>query len=183
MVDTPHGVTEGEPGYLEKLSALEDAVPALAETLQVATSIISEIATAFTENIPATTAAKSAREKVVIADRISQKVDNLATRLAIAAGDITQNVNRLEPGISVLRRQLETSDDETERNEVSAALVSLCDAALGSIPATSVFRTSLRGEHATVRMRVVNERVAHALDAIVEAAERIGGWKKYFDPA
>lgn len=169
--------TEDEPGFLEKIAELEDAVPGLAQSLSLSSSILNGITETFTEGARETSNVSSAKQKLLIADKVSEKLEALATRLAIASSDVTSDVDRFETGYGALRKQW-SPDGAEEQAEFQQAIVMLSEAAISSIPGASTFRSTLRStEHATKRMKLVYEHIAQSLDAIIAAATRVGRWK------
>lgn len=55
---------DGEPGFLEKITELEEAMPSLTQSLQLATSILTGITETFEEGMHETVAALSAKDKL-----------------------------------------------------------------------------------------------------------------------
>jgi hypothetical protein len=171
-------LTEEEPGFLERLSELEDAVPSLTQTLQLAASILNGITEVFQDGTTESMLATNAKEKLVVADRICEKLETFATRLSIAASDITSDVDRFGTGLEVLKNQWGNTEANA-RADFDQAIISLSDAALSSIPGAQGFRDVLRSnEYATRRMKLVYERIAQSVQSIIEASERIGRWKQ-----
>lgn len=168
---------EDEPGFLEKIAELEEAMPSLLQGLNLATSIMAEIAGAFEVGSKEARSAHTASDKVRVANRVAQKLGVLAPRLSVAAAGVTTDVDRFERGFETLINLLPNGDGAARR-EFEGAIATLSAAALESIPSAEGFRDHLlSSDYATAQTRNVYRRIAQSLGSFIDASSRVARWK------
>lgn len=178
------GHVEDPPGFLELLAEMEDGIPALIQTMTAATAIMEDISTVYSEataNIhEADTRGGGAAARLLIVNRTATKLDEQASRLEVVAGDYERTVQRIEPGLTFLARELTTHSAQlAEAPDFPSAVRGLSTAAKGTINGALTMRqNSLDMGKASRSLKQVGYRLSASFSMMAAVSNRVAQWQK-----
>lgn len=175
------------PGFLEKLADIEEGTQALGKALTTATAISEEVSNIFSEGAAKLSKLDASHgasaTKLAIANRVATLLENPAIRLKVAAGEYSQSVDRIEPGISYLLDRLANEPEQlAESSDFPSQILMLINAAATSINGTMTFKKNIDGMgDATRSLRKVAKTLSLALQLLADTSNRIAQWRTLID--
>jgi len=172
-----------ESGFLEKLADTEDGMQSLLVALGNSAAISQEISrlmretTAHVNNLEANGRYSSA--KLAAANRLASLLDDPASRLEVSAGDYSQSIQRMEPGIVyILERLAQDSGEMASAPEFPSQIHTLVKAAEESVEITIGFKQSMESMGEAARsLRTVGRRIGTSLQSIANSSKRVASWR------
>lgn len=178
---------DDEPGFLEKLADTEEGIVALGQALSTATSIVGEVSRVFTDGAAKINGLSQSHgasaAKLAIANRVAALLEDPAARLRIAAGEYSQSIDRIEPGLAYLLGRLADEPEQlAEAKEFPAQMRGLVDNAETSAEGTLAFKKMVDSlGDATRSMRQVTRKVSAPLQSFVDSSLRVAAWRVMLD--
>lgn len=169
----PIQAPDDEPGYLEKLVAMRQAIDASSLNLHSIAKVIQEIA-ALTERSSIRETATAA-ERLKIVDALAAKLAEPASRLEIALGEYRQSIERMDPGVRyALTHSSDGSSTESFREKVQEVMLAVDE----NMPAIEGYRRALleKGEAARSLRRAFG-RIAISLEQLLVIRRIFDDWK------
>jgi hypothetical protein len=172
-----------ELGFLEQMAEMSEAMDSASATLESITTIFNEIgrlAEAGASELTAINASGGpASARVAVANRVATALDDPATKLAVLAGDYSNSVARMDPGITYALRTSQESDADVFREKVRETV----QTSEGSLAAVERLRNeALAAGEATRALRKVNRRIANSLNQILGTRVIFEKWKELLPP-
>ncbi|HYK02303.1 MAG TPA: hypothetical protein VE974_11140 [Thermoanaerobaculia bacterium] len=156
-----------EPGFLEKLAEMSDAMDSLSLNLDSLTAVMHEINGAVNEStsqineINAAGANPSARLSVT--NRLAQKLEEPASRLEVLVGDYRQTVSRMHPGMMYALAEAKARSDDASSEAFRQQVREFIAVTDSTWPILQSFRdVLLTAGEAARSLRRVNRRITSA---------------------
>jgi hypothetical protein len=175
-------VEDDSPGFLELLAEMEGGIQSLTQTMGAATNIIEEITSIYNGAVAnvreANARGDGAGARLAIADHTAKQLEEQAARLEIVAGEYSQTVDRIDPGMRyMLGRLIDEPDQLIELPDLPDQVRSLCVAADSSVPVTlSMAENALESGKASRSLRRACNRLAPAFKRFSETSTRVSSW-------
>lgn len=175
------------PGFLEKLADTEEGIITLGQALTTTTSIVEEVSRVFTDGAAKINGLSQSHgasaAKLAIANRVAALLEDPSARLKICAGEYTQSIDRIEPGLTYLLDRLALEPDQlADAGDFPSSMRLLVDAAGYSIEGTLAFKGIVDGiGDATRSMRQVSRRISATLQSITDSSRRVSSWRVLLD--
>jgi hypothetical protein len=175
---------EESPGFLELLAEMEDGNQSLIQTMAAATSIAEDISKVYVEATASVHEADAhcggASARLLIANRTADKLDEQASRMEVVAGDYERTVQRIEPGLTFLAKELTANPAQlAEAPGFPAAVRGLSDAARGAIDGAFTMRqNALEMGKASRSLKRVGYRLSASFGKIAAVSSQLAEWRK-----
>lgn len=184
---TPAAQDDEEPGFLEKLADMLEGMQSLTKIAETVAAITTEIgqfareAGEHNERINKLGGAPGA--KLEITNKLARKLDDPATRLEVLVGEYSQSIERTNPGVvHVLRQIRENPQAREEAGDFPQHIMSLILAIEETSPQLEGFRMSLlQSGEATRELRKVNRRIAASVQMMLDANDRMREWRRLLE--
>lgn len=175
---------EDPPGFLEILADMEDGTQSLTQTMQSATFITQDISKIYKDATSSVQEADSrgggATARLLIANQTAKKLSEQASRMEIIAGDHERTVQRIEPGLIFLTREL--SADPTQlatAPEFPTAIRGLARAAQDTIDgALAMQRNASEMGKISRSLKQVGDRLSSSFAKIAMTSRQVAAWQK-----
>lgn len=174
---------EDPPGFLELLAEMEDGNQSMIQTMAAATSIAEDITKIYSEAttsiLEADASGGGASARLLIANRTAAKLDEQASRMEVVAGDYERTVQRIEPGLTFLSRELtENPAQLAEAPGFPAAVRGLSEAAQGTIEGALTMRqNALEMGKASRSLKRVGYRLSASFAKMAAVSRQVSDWK------
>ena len=126
-LEPPDDEKGDEPGSLEILVGMEEALPQLVETVETFGSVAQELAAlanATTEEVKQSDqAGRGARGRLMVAARFGERLDEPVGRMEHLALAFSRDVDLIDPGVRLILAAIEQGDDESLNESVSKEFV------------------------------------------------------------
>lgn len=182
--ETSEEPDEDPPGFLEILADMEDGNQSLKQTLSAASSIAEDISIIYAEATASIHEADArgggAAARLLIADRTAAKLDEQASRMEVVAGDYEHTVQRIEPGLTFLARELTANPAHlVEAPEFPTAIRGLSAAAQGAIDgALTIRQNALDMGKASRSLKRVGYRLSASFAKMATVSRQVAEWQK-----
>ena len=175
---------EDPPGFLELLAEMEDGNQSLTQTMTAATAIAEDISNIYSETTASIHEADArgggATARLLIANRTAAKLDEQASRMEVVAGDYERTVQRIEPGLTFLARELTANPAQlAEAPDFPTAVRGLSAAAQGTIDgALSIRQNALDMGKASRSLKQVGYRLSASFAKMAAVSGQVAEWEK-----
>lgn len=178
--------SDEEPGFLEKITDLEENIGKLPEHINVVTEVTVAMRSlttnthSQTKNVSRTGAPASARLHLL--NKLAKDLEPHAEKLTLIAIDFELAVQKVDPGarhiLSVAKGGSKEAQTEELRRNVRNLLVEV-ESYVGAVSELKI-RLAETGE-ATRSLRRVNGKTRAAFDRLIKASEQLLKWRKFLE--
>lgn len=182
--ETSEEPVEDPPGFLELLAEMEDGNHSLTQTITAASAIAEGISNIYAEAAASVHEADArgggATARLLIANRIAAKLDEQASRMEVVAGDYERTVQRIEPGLTFLARELTVNPTQlAEASDFPATVRGLAAAAQGTIDgALTIRQNALDMGKASRSLKQVGYRLSASFAKMAAVSGQVAKWEK-----
>jgi hypothetical protein len=170
-----------EPGFLEKIADMTEGIIKLPQQMMDFTAVMHEIgslvstATEKMERINANHGSAGAR--VEIANRLAERLQEVAGRLEANVAEFRRSVEQVDPGVRFLLTSLSQEKPE-EAKAIREAVDAASQAVAENLQNTQFLRERmLESGDATRSLRKANTRLAATLGDWMDAASKVASWR------
>ena len=176
--------SDDEPGFLEDLANMESGIFEMQQTLERGSAVmveISEILNQGTRRISQLAASQNyMSKKLALADQVATELRSPADRLQMIAQDLSNHVDRVEPGVKYLFASLGKEEVPPEATDFVVGMGELIDAGAEAANGAKAFSEIMeQSGDATRLFRRVTRAISQSARHIANSSERVSSWRTF----